>query len=134
MTHRAEYIGRRMLFDLCDIMTPINRDEERCYSLLLNWTTIFTKRFGHTITLPRIRDNNEAIITDLSQLYSGILTNSADTNSLQVLNCLFTITYYLMVQYANIPVICSQISCCFVAVSRNLNSWDCFPELYETNF
>ena len=130
---RCEYIARRMLYDACNIMTPINRNEEPHYSLLLNWTTVFTRRFGHTIQLPNIRSGHDTAITNLTELYSGILENSADINSIQVLNCLFTITYYLMMQYEDYPVTCSRISCCFVVVTRNLESWNQFPELYETN-
>ncbi len=130
---RCEYIARRMLYDACNIMTPINRNEEPYYSLLLNWMAVFTRRFGQTIRLPGIRDGHDKAITDLSQLYSGVLENSIDINSIQVLNCLFTITYYLMIQYEDYPVTCSQIACCFVVVTRNFTSWNRLPELYETN-
>ena len=130
---RCEYIARRMLYDICNIMTPINRNEEPYYSLLLNWTAVFTRRFGHTIHLPIIREVHDTTIMNLSELYSGILENSVDVNSIQVLNCLFTITYYLMMKYEDHPVTCSKISCCFVAVTRNFESWNRFSELYETN-
>ncbi len=133
MNHKCVYVSQRLLYDLCGIITPIIPEHEQHYLLLVRWMQVFTNRFAHRIPLPRRRDNHAAVRRDLAELYSGILSHFENSNSPQVLNCLFTITYYLMAKYQNNPVTCSYIGCGFVAISRNLQSWNSFPESYDRN-
>ena len=130
--NKASYVSRRLLYDICDIMTPIESELECIFSLLRNWMLIFTDRFGTRIRVPQIRERAEDMRRDLAQLYSAIFHYYRNRNSTRTLNCIFTITYYMMLRYKDNVILCSQISTYFYVITRDLESWDSFPSSYDT--
>ena len=129
--NKASYVSRRLLYDICDIMTPIDSELEYIFSLLRNWMMVFTDRFGNRIRVPQIRERAEDMRRDIAQLYSAILHYYRNRDSIRTLNCLFTITYYMMLRYKDNVILCSQISTYFYLIARDLESWDTFSLSYD---
>ena len=121
---KAAYIGQRMLYDICDVMIPINSENEQCYSYMIRLMHLMTERNAHLIRLPTRKTNLQDVIEDVIDIYTSIFDAFPDRNSLPVLNCLFTITFYMVIQYKEDIRICSRISCCFAVITTTFNFWD----------
>lgn len=125
MVDVASYVGRRLLYDHCDILTLIDDSLECYYRYLIEWMERFTLQFGETVLprLPKVKESRQELIADMSRLYSGVLCSSDNPNSAHILKALFTVTYYMMLQYKDSAVLCSSISLTFVVVTNELTSW-----------
>ena len=130
---KVAYVARRLLYDICDILTPVEDEYEECYRLLINWMSVCTNRFGRRIipSLPAVKENHDELLNDMVELYSGILSVRNPKNTRPTLNALFTATYYMMVQYKHNVVLCSHISYYFQLITSQLNCWDSFPFNHE---
>ena len=122
----AGYVARRMLWDICEILSPSNPRYEPLYEALFNWMEVYTRQFGGSIIhkLPALKTNEDALLFDMAEIYDGILSKVQDTNSMLTLNALFTVSFYMMVRYKETPRLCSKISYYFELISYRLCSWD----------
>ena len=128
----ASYVGRRVLYDICEIVTPIlhGTHYESVYNDLCTFMDRYTRHCGRHIipNLPRRKTSSNELREDMLDLYDGIFRGSHDSNSILTLNSLFTMTYYMMVKYDNDPVLCSNISFQFEVMTERLGGWRFFSE------
>ena len=119
----ALYVGRRLLLDICDILTPIDDRYEEAYKHLIQWMDQFTTSFGERIVprLPEVKFCPDSLDSDIANLYCGIIQTNV-TNNIKI-KALFTVTYYMMVQYRHHVVHSSQIALAFTVVSDNYANW-----------
>ena len=127
------YVARRMLWDVCEIITPLNSIYEDTYDTLFNWMEMYTDRFGGRILhrLPPCKSTEAELLSDMAELYAGVISATDDIDDLRTLHCLFTISFYMMVRYKETPRLCSKISYYFELISYRLTSWDVLTNRYE---
>ena len=123
----ANYVARRLLYDICEIATPVQHSThyERVFNELLNFMDRFTHYCGREIVplLPRRTESFYELREDMFDIYEGIFRGSDDINSVLTLNSLFVMTYYMMVKYEYDPVLCSHISFQFEVTTERLGGW-----------
>ena len=126
----SAYVARRMLFEVCDILTPIDEHLEFVYNELYDWMELYTERFGGDIfhRLPSCRTNRDQLLRDISRLYTGIFARIDDMHNITTLRTLFTVTFYMMVKYKEQTIMCEDIAYYFRLISRRLESWDRFEQ------
>lgn len=128
----ASYVARRILYDICEIVTPIHHSThyENVYSELYNAMDRLTHYCGREIIphLPSRRESVYELREDMFDLYEGIFKGSHDVNTILALNSLFAMTYYMMVKYRDDPVLCSQITFQFEVTTERLGGWRFFSE------
>ena len=73
--------------------------------------------------LPKVKTNEGELLQDMTKIYSEILHGVQDTQSMLFLNCLFTISFFMMVRYKETPVLSSHIAYHFELISYRLQSW-----------
>ena len=95
-----DYVARRMLFDVCDIITPIDGRLEPIYDALLDWMERYTEEYGGDIYHRLIGDrlDRDELLSDMSSLYSGIFARMDNSLSITTLRSLFTVTFYMTVK------------------------------------
>ena len=120
----ALYVGRRLLLDICDVLTPIDDRFEDVYQHLIQWMEQFTTSFGERIIpqLPEVNFCPDLLDADIANLYCGIIQTNV-VNNIKI-KALFTVTYYMMVQYRLHVASCSQIALAFTVVSDNYANWE----------
>ena len=130
----AGYVARRMMWDICEILSPINLRYEPIYEALFNWMEVYTRRYGGSIIyrLPSLKTNENELLFDMATLYAEILSRIEDINSMISLNTLFTVSFYMMVRYKETPRLCSKISYYFELISYRLSSWNILENRYES--
>ena len=114
------YIANRILHDVCKIKTPIKQSLEEKYILLRDRMDKMTKNGAHLIRLPSTKDTVEEMIKDIIQTYKSIVQATKKMKSGHLTNCIFTVTYYLAVQYKHDVILCSNILCCFMETTEKL--------------
>jgi hypothetical protein len=121
----VSYVARRMLEDVCGIAVISNPAHEPLYEVLYGWTELCTERFQTELfpNLPCIKQTPGDLSNDMLLLYAGILRNFGNPHSRRTLNGLFTITFYMMIQYKEHPDMCSLISYDFELLTRRLRGW-----------
>ena len=122
----SDYVARRLLFEVCDIVTVLDDKFEPFFDDLWNWTEEFTQRFGGDLIhrLPSGSTSREMLLNDMSQLYEGIFSRMNDDHSITTLHSLFTVTFYMMMKYKDIGAsMCSEIAFDFYLITRRLESW-----------
>lgn len=124
------YVSRRMLLDVCDISTSIDPRGEPFYDTLFTWMEVFTTRFSTQLLsgLPPLRTSSLDLDKDMIDVYSSILRAVPDVHSVATLNCLFTVSFYMMVRYKETPVLSSNIANGFELISRTLRGWQLLEE------
>ena len=124
----SDYVARRMLFEVCDILVPIDERFEFAYNNLCDWMERYTAEFGGPLfhRLPSCKTTRDELLNDMSQLYSGIFARMDDMHNITTLRSLFTITFYMMVKYKEQTIMCGDIVYYFRLISRRLESWDTF--------
>lgn len=130
----ADYVARRLLFEVCDIVTALDDHFEPIFEDLWNWSVEYTKRFGSDIIhrLPGGSRSQEELLSDMAQLYDGIFSRMNDDHSITTLHSLFTLTLYMMVKYKDIGAsICSEIAFDFYLITRRLESWECLERFIQ---
>ena len=127
-----DYVARRILFDLCDIITPIDARLEPIYDALLDWMERYTEAYGGDIyhRLPGDRMDRDELLSDMSQLYAGIFARVDNSHSITTLRSLFTVTFYMTVKYKEHPALCSDIVQYFTWISRRLGSWNILEDTH----
>ena len=119
----AHYITHRLLFDICDVMTPVNEEKEPLYARLTVILHGMMFLGSGKIILPSTKDNLNDAIKDIIRLYRSIIMAFEGNQSTRIVDCLFTITHHMMIKYRNNIQICSRIACSFAAVIRDMDSW-----------
>ena len=122
-----DYVARRLLFEVCDIVTAVDDHFEPLFDDLWNWTEEFTIRFGSDIIrrLPAGSTSREELLNVMSQLYDGVFSRMNDEHSIATLHSLFTLTFYMMMKYKCIGAsMCSEIAFDFYLATRRLRSWE----------
>ena len=122
----ASYVARRLLYDICDIATPVHSTHyENVYNELFYFMYRYTQYCGREIipNLPIQRESFSELNNDMLDLYEGIFSASDDINSRLTLNSLFVMTYYMMVKYRDDPVLCSYITFQFEVTTERLGGW-----------
>ena len=130
----SDYVARRLLFEVCDIVTVLDDHFEPIFEDLWNWSEEFTKRFGSDIIhrLPGGRTSREELLSDMSQLYRGVFSRMNDDHSITTLQSLFTLTFYMMMKYKDIGAnLCSEIAFDFYVITRRLESWELLEQLFS---
>ena len=124
----SDYVARRLLFEVCDILTPVDDRFEHIYNELYHWMDRYTEEFDGEVfyRLPSCRATRDELLCDMSQLYSGIFARMDDMHNITTLRCLFTITFYMMVKYKAQETMCGDIAYYFRLISRRLESWNSF--------
>ena len=127
------YVARRMLWDICDIEVPLNSLYEPVYEALFTWMEDYSREFDAAILfrLPRCKTTQEELMSDMVEIYTGILSVVRDINDMRTLNCLFTVSFYMAVKYKDNPAMCRKISYYFELISYSLRSWDILMNRYE---
>ena len=124
----SAYVASRLLFEVCDILTPIDERFEHIYNDLYHWMERYTEEYNGEVfhRLPCCKATRDELLGDMTQLYSGILARMDDTNNVTTLRCLFTVTFYMMVKYKAQETMCGDIVYYFRLISRRLESWNGF--------
>ena len=80
---QSNYVCRRLLYDICDILAPVDDDLESFYMFLVDWMVNFTDKFGRRIIplLPEQTDDPDQLLNDLTIIYAGILDSQKDRDS-----------------------------------------------------
>ena len=127
----SAYVARRLLFEVCDILIPIDEQLEFVYNELYDWMERYTEQFGGELfhRLPSCKATRDELLSDMSQLYSGIFARMDDMHNITTLRCLFTITFYMMVKYKAQETMCGDIAYYFRLISRRLESWNTLEHL-----
>lgn len=122
----SDYVARRMLCDICNIVTPIESRFEHGYDDLCKWMESYTTQFDGAIfnRLPRCKTIRDELLNDMSQLYTGIFSRVNDIHGITTLHCLFTLSFYMMVKYKEQPIMCGEISYYFRLITQRLESWE----------
>ncbi len=126
----SDYVARRMLFEVCDILVPIDERFEFAYNNLYDWMERYTAEYGGDLfhRLPNCKTSRGELLNDMSQLYSGIFARMDDMHNITTLRSLFTVTFYMMVKYKEQIFMCGVIAYHFSLISRRLESWDTFEQ------
>ena len=114
------YIANRILHDVCGVKTPIRQLEEEKYNYLRSKMDRMTENDAHVIQLPSTKETEEEMVTDIIQIYEEIVQANKKSHPSHLRNCIFTITYYLTVQYKHDVILCSNILCCFMEITEKL--------------
>lgn len=124
----SDYVARRMLFEICDIITPLEGRFEPIYEDLHDWMHRYTQEYGGDIfhRLPSCKTSRDELLNDVSRLYAGIFARMSDAHSITTLHSLFTISFYMMMKYKEQPTMCGDIVYYFRVISRRLESWNTF--------
>ncbi len=129
------YVARRMLYDVCGILTPINRKYERGYDTLRLFVERFVFHFG-SYMIPKLPRTKNALIdqrNDLMGLYIGIFERFDDPHSLIALKSLFVASYLMMETYKDSPAYCSNISFYFEVLTQRLGGWNVLDSACDTD-
>ena len=129
------YVARRMLYDVCGILTPINAQYEHGYDILQLHVERFIFHFG-SYMIPRLPSRKNDLTSqrkDLLDLYIGIFERIDDPHSLIALKVLFLATYLMMEKYRDSPKLCSNIPFYFEVLTQRLKSWDTLGCNYNTD-
>ena len=124
----SDYVARRLLFEVCDILTPVDERFEHIYNALYDWMDRYTEEFNGEVfyRLPSCKATRDELLSDMSHLYSGIFARIDDMHTITTLRSLFTITFYMMVKYKAQETMCGDIAYYFRLISRRLESWNSF--------
>jgi hypothetical protein len=121
------YVATRMTQAVCGIGVILiaNPAHERVYEKLCGWTELCTERYGAVLfpDLPYIKNSRDELADDILLVYCGFLHAFPYPNSRATVHCLFTLTFYMMLQYKNHPALCSFISQNFIVISHGLRGW-----------
>ena len=122
----SSYVGRRMLWDICEIDVVVNPIHEPVYNTLYNWMIMYSRQFGVDVVrcLPRCKATENELLVDMKHLYEGILNQVNNAHQMRVLNCLFTLTYYMMTRYKDNVRMTSKIAFYFELITSRLRSWE----------
>ena len=122
----SSYVGRRMLWDICEVSVVLNPTHEPAYNMLCNWMLVYSRQFGADVArcLPRCRATENELLGDMKNLYEGILKQVNNIHQMRTLNCLFTLTYYMMSMYKYNITLASKIASYFELITSRLRSWE----------
>ena len=122
----SNYVARRMLYEICNIATPLNSLYEHGYQNLYVWMELYTERFGGVIlhNLPSRKSTSVELLSDMVELYTGVFSRVEDMNDMTTLHSMFTISFYMMEKYKEHSAMCSNISYYFELMTRHLDSWN----------
>ena len=121
----AGYISRRMLQDVCDITTGRNDNLEPLYNALMDWMEVYTQRYSAAVLhrLPSLKTTKQELLKDMEGVYRGILTVTPDVHSMLALNCIFTVSLYMMIRYRETPNLSGEVAFLFQIISYRLGGW-----------
>lgn len=122
----SSYISRRMVWDICEVAVVLNPTHEPAYNMLCNWMLTYTRQFGGDVArcLPRCRATENELLDDMKKLYEGILKQVNNVHQMRTLNCLFTLTYYMMTRYKYNVRFATKIAFYFELITSRFRSWE----------
>ena len=118
----AEYMSRRLLYTVCNVMCPIDDAKEPIYMHLQYIIDEMTALGSQHIKFPKLKYELDDIVHDVCRVYKSIQDAFENKDSPKLIECLFVATHHMMVKYDNSTTICSRIAYCFVALAKTMNS------------
>lgn len=116
------YVAHRMLFDVCDLMTPIRDSYEEIYLYLAEKMELILNGVTRSVSLTRF-STWELVQRHVLTVFNDIILTMGVRDSIRTLCALFTGTYLLLSLYKSNSIFCSKIACCFYAVTQNFSCW-----------
>ena len=119
----AQYMAQRLLYTVCNVMCPIDKEKEPIYAHLMHILDQMTSLGSRQIKLPKLKYDLDDIIKDMCKIYKSIFDAYEDKESLQLIECLFVATHHMMARHTHNTTICSRLAYCFVAIVKTMDSW-----------
>ena len=97
----AEYMSRRLLYTVCNVMCPIDDAKEPIYVHLQYIIDEITALGSQHIKFPKLKYELDDIVHDVCRVYKSIQDAFENKDSPKLIECLFVATHHMMVKYDN---------------------------------